>query len=163
MNEKYSVYVDMDGVLADFDSKALEITGGQYGSPEFSNSKFWKRVYQYNSDVEPFFQNLPKMSGADDLINFLTSNFKNVSILTATGTTPKDAAQQKRAWIEKYYPGIKVITVISSREKAIYANPRSVLIDDREKAIDPWKKAGGIGVLFQSTSQAINDLNELLS
>ena len=52
MNEKYKLYIDIDGVLADFDAKAKEITGGKYGSPDFSKGQFWKAVYRYNSDVD---------------------------------------------------------------------------------------------------------------
>jgi 5'(3')-deoxyribonucleotidase len=162
MNNEYKIYIDMDGVVADFDTKAIEITKGKYKSEDFSNSQFWKTVYAYNSDVGPFFESVPKMKDADELVNYITKNFKNVKFLTATGTTPKDAPEQKRNWINKYFPGIDVITVVNSSHKAIYANPRSILIDDREKAIDPWRKAGGIGILFKNNSQTISELKQFL-
>jgi len=96
------------------------------------------------------------------LMDFAKSNFKSVSLLTATGTTPKDAAQQKKRWGEKNFPGINVITVVNSAHKAVYANPRAILIDDRTASIDPWNKAGGIGILFKDANQAIYRLQSIL-
>lgn len=162
MNKLYKVYIDIDGVLADFDKKAKEITSGKYGRDDFSKGNFWKAVYRYNSEVEPFFESLPKMSGADKLMNFAVNNFENVALLTATGFTPKDAAEQKTRWAAKNFPGIKTLTVTNSAHKAVYSNPRSILIDDRTASIDPWRKAGGLGILFTNTDQAISELKTVL-
>ena len=162
MNSEYKIFIDLDGVIADFDGKMREITNGESDDPNYPKGKFWKTVYQYNQDVEPFFESLPKMSGADELIKFITNNFENVAFLTATGTTPKDAPQQKKNWIETNYPGIPAITVTNSAQKAIYANPRAILIDDREKSIGPWRKAGGVGILFKNNNQALSELEPFL-
>lgn len=162
MNSKYKVYIDMDGVIADFDAKVSEITNNKYGLPDFPTGKMWSAIQRYDADVEPFYESLEKMPGADALVDFATSNFSEVAILTATGFTPKNVVEQKGKWIKVNYPGMKLITVTKSPEKAIYANPRAILIDDREKAIDPWKKAGGIGILFTSSGQAIGELKRFI-
>lgn len=163
MDEKYKIYIDMDGVVADFDMMAKKVTNGGYKTPGISNNSIWKAIYHYDSNVAPFFESLPKLPGADQLVEFISSNFSNFAFLTATGTTPKNAAEQKRNWVRKHYGNtIKVYTVVKSAEKAVYANPRSVLIDDRDKAIDPWKRAGGIGILHTNNMSTIGDLNMLL-
>lgn len=162
MNEKYKVYVDLDGVVADFDARLREITDGKYGEPDFPKSQCWKAVKQYDANVAPFFATLPKTPGADELVGFITTNFKHVTFLTATGSTPKDVADQKRAWGAKNYPGIDVITVGTSPHKAVYANPNAILVDDREKSIDPWRRAGGFGILFRNNAQAISELKKVL-
>jgi 5'(3')-deoxyribonucleotidase len=162
MANKYKVYVDIDGVLADFDAKGKEITDGKYGSPDFSKGQFWKAVYKYNKEVEPFFESLPKMRGADKLMDFITTHFDDVALLTATGTTPRDAPEQKKNWGKKSFPGIEVKTVQRSVEKAIYANPRAILIDDRDAAIGPWRKTGGIGILFKDADQVIAELQPFI-
>lgn len=161
-NSKYKIYVDLDGVVADFDAKVSEITNGESQNSEFPNSKLWAAVYRYDKDVEPFFVSLPKMADADKLINFITDNFEFVTFLTATGSTPRDAARQKKQWANNAFPGIDVIAVQKSAEKAVYANPRTILVDDREQSIGPWVRAGGVGILFTDASQAISELQKVL-
>jgi 5'(3')-deoxyribonucleotidase len=163
MNSDYKVYIDMDGVVSDMDAKMEEITDGASGAPDYPKGKFWKAVQRYNDTVGPFFESLPKMDGADNLIKFITDNFEHVAFLTASGTTPKDGPDQKRNWTAENYPGIKTIVVTKSPEKAIYANPRAILIDDRDKSIDPWTRAGGIGILFKNSTQAIDRLSAFLN
>jgi hypothetical protein len=38
----------------------------------------------------------------------------------------------------------------------------SILVDDRNKSIDPWVEAGGIGVLHKSVPDTIGQLRELI-
>lgn len=161
MNKELKVYVDMDGVLTDFNKKIKEITGSN--PSELKASKLWTQVHIYNQDVEPFFESLDLMSDALQLWNFVISNFANVEILTATGTTPRDAAQQKVRWADKNLPNKVVVnTVRKSSEKAAFATPKSVLIDDRPHSIDPWLEAQGIGILHTSASESIKELKALI-
>jgi 5'(3')-deoxyribonucleotidase len=164
-NTEYSLALDLDGVLADFDARVQEITDGRWGNdPEFSKGRLWKAIKEYNDTVQPFFATLPKMPGADELVKFAVDNFENVAFLTATGSTPKDAPEQKKQWAKTNYPEIPIcITVGASTQKAIYANPRAILVDDREKSIDPWRRAGGFGILFKNNAQAISELKKVLN
>ena len=57
-------------------------------------------------------------------------------------------------------PGTKLI--LAKREnKQDYAGKNKILIDDRADTISEWNAAGGIGILFTSTSQTINELKQL--
>lgn len=160
--ENYTVYVDMDGVVADFDQGVNNITNGRYGDPDYSKSQMWRDIKYYNQYRDLFYETLPKKTDADQLMRFVDETFDTVIFLTATGTAFKGIAQQKRNWINSNYPGHKVITVVKTADKAVYANPSCILIDDRSKAIDPWVRAGGIGVLHDSTENTITKLNKLL-
>jgi 5'(3')-deoxyribonucleotidase len=162
MNTEYEVLVDMDGVLSDMDTMMDDITDGASSQPNYPRGKFWGKVSYYDKNVAPFFESLPKMKDADQLIKFVTDNFAKVRILTASGTTPKDGPDQKRRWMNKNYPGIEVIVVTKSPEKAIYANPRAILVDDRDKSIDPFRRAGGIGILHTSAATSIEELKNFL-
>lgn len=162
-NTKYTAYIDMDGVVADFDEKVRIITKGVSDTNDYSKNQMWKDIGYHNKFVEPFYETLPKKSDADALMKFVDENFEKVIFLTATGTAFRDISGQKRRWIEKNYPGHKVITVTSSSDKAVYANPNSILVDDRLKSIDPWERAGGIGVLHDNTSKSIKLLRELIT
>lgn len=160
----YDIYIDSDGVLADFSAYCLK----HYGSlPEGlvekgAKAKFWAWVNHHNSTVAPFFRSLPKMKDADELVEFCQSNFHSVKVLTARGNTPSDGEAQKVGWYEEHYPGLECIVVRKSPDKANYAHARSILIDDRSKSIDPWVEAGGIGILHTSAEDTIRQLQEIM-
>jgi len=161
-NERYYIMIDLDGVLADFEGKVTEILGRPMNS--VPKGSVWKAVQAYNNQVAPFFESLPKMSDADKLVKFCVENFMNVKILTATGYVPKDAAEQKKRWVLKNYgPTLPVKTVTSSEQKAMYANPKTILIDDRSKSIGPWESAGGIGILHKNADLTISELKKLIN
>ena len=46
-------------------------------------------------------------------------------------------------------------------QKAAFAYEGSVLIDDRQKNIDAWNDAGGIGIVHTSAKNTINALKSL--
>jgi hypothetical protein len=162
-NTEYKLYLDLDGVLADFDARIQEITDGRSNDPNFPKGKLWKAVKDYDSNVQPFFATLPKTPGADELVKFALDNFEHVAFLTATGSTPKDAPEQKKEWTKRNYPEVgEAITVGASSQKAVYANPRAILVDDRDKSIDPWRRAGGLGILFTDNTSAIKELKKVL-
>ena len=49
----------------------------------------------------------------------------------------------------------------SAKDKAQYASPNAILIDDRSKAIDPWVDMGGIGILHTNTNNTIEQLKQI--
>lgn len=155
--EKYTVAIDMDGVLADFSAGSIEMLGLD---KETTDSKtFWSTLSRYDKHEQKFFLNLPVMNDAFDLMRFVHQNFKNYFILTASGYTPKDAPEQKKEWIRKVFgPQIRVEVVSKSSDKAEYATPNTILVDDRMHSIGPWRSAGGIGILHTSANQSIAEL-----
>lgn len=160
-NSKYTVAIDMDGVLADFNAGSIKALGKR--KDDIPTGDFWKRITHYDKDVEPFFENLPAMKDAFELMRFITSNFENYFVLTATGFTPKNVDEQKRNWAKKVFsPHLKVVTVRKSADKAQYANPTTILIDDRRKSIDPFIAAGGIGILHVNADNTIAQLQSYL-
>lgn len=157
----YSVALDSDGVIADFDKKVVDIFGKH---PSAIQKKFlWNEITRYNDEVEPFFLSLDMMSGAQRLIEYVKRHADAVYILTASGHTPKDVAEQKRAWYTKHFPDMTVVVVRKSEDKAKYATPTTILIDDRAKSIDPWIAAGGIGILHTSVDTTIGELQKILN
>ncbi len=161
MNSEYSVALDLDGVLASFDKKVEQI----FNKPisEVSRKDLWGGIKRYNYEVEPFFLNLELMPGALELFRFANSNFQDVFILTATGHAFDGIGEQKRRWVAKHLsPNLRVETVRKSEEKAQFANPKTILIDDRIKSTGPWESAGGIAILFKNSQQAIAELKKYL-
>ena len=163
MKRDVIIYVDMDGVLADFDLALSKKIGPEVG--KLSSGKKWDRIKKYNIEEEPWFYSLQLMPDARALWKFLTKNFRNVEILSATGGKAiPDAEKQKRHWIaDKFGSRVKVHIVTDGEDKAAYADYNTVLIDDRSKAIDPFIAAGGIGIKHISAANTIATLRVMMS
>jgi len=162
----YIVYVDMDGVIADFQGAMEDRFGFNFRTAP-SRNKAWKEIQRYDQENRDksggWFYSLPKMGDADQLWNFVTSNFSRVEILTASGRTPRDAQGQKRAWIgDNFGYDVKVNIVGAGSEKAAFADDHAILIDDREVVLNPFIAAGGIGVLHTSASNTIKILKVMM-
>lgn len=157
------LFVDMDGVLADFVkgiSKELpDYDDNKYAADEKYRDDMWDFVEKFSEDGGKLWLNLPEMKDAKVLWDFIKD--LNPEILSATGKSGYGAADQKRQWIKEKYGDIKVNLVRKSKEKAKHATPDSILIDDRPKSIDPWKQAGGIGILHTSAKDTITQLKKL--
>lgn len=153
----FTIYVDMDGVVANFDQGFYDATGKWPKDISHEELKALKKQLVAEGD---FFYNLKPMPGAKQLWNYV--NKYNAKILTATGDTePDKVATEKRRWAKKILGVSNIIVVRKLPMKAEYANPTSILIDDREKALKPWKNAGGIGIHFTDVASAIKQLKSL--
>lgn len=136
------IYVDMDGVIADFDGYLYEHTGKPYRE----DSETWDFI----KTVDNFYYKLSPTSYCLELwdaVNYIT---KNVEILTAIPRTTviESAKQDKIDWVRKYLgPDIKVNFGPYSRDKKNWARENDILIDDRPSNIDEWNAAKGIGCL----------------
>ena len=162
LNEHLTVAIDLDGVLANFDKRVSGLNGG-VPCASIPRGKMWASVGHYDKTVGPFFESLEKMPDADELVDFIRSNFVNYFILSAAGYTPPNGEQQKKNWVAKHYGhGVVVKVVRGSGDKAAFATPNTILIDDREKSIIPWTNAGGIGVLHRNTRETIHMLKEII-
>jgi hypothetical protein len=150
------LYVDLDGVLADFDKQYDLIFGMESRNDK---KQFWKNV----DAAEEWFFHLPPMEDAQELFDYVSKHTFGFKILTATGYNYEKHSAQKRAWCKKHFniEPENVITVVSGATKAQYAESRyDILIDDRLKAIDPWRLAGGTGILHTDAKTTIQQLKE---
>lgn len=166
-NEQFTVACDADGVLTDFEGLVCEHMGISDRSllkQQQYRRRLWGTVNYINEKIGPFFERLEKMPDADELLDFIRDNFVNHYILTACGSTPPNAAAQKRTWFKREYgDGLHVKTVQNSEAKAQFAGPTVILIDDRAKSIDPWVAAGGIGILHTSAADTIRQLKAIIA
>jgi len=158
----YTVYVDLDGVLADFMKKAKEVTGIDLDkADDRETSEFFKELDKRARSGKKFFEHMDLMPDAMVLWNHIKKY--DPIVLSSTGHTPR-AAEEKREWVKKhlgYEAAKRALFVRQSKEKSKYANEHSILIDDRSKSIDPWVAAGGIGILHVSAAKTIKELKKL--
>lgn len=160
-NKTFIIFVDMDGVVANWEGRVQDILGDQYATA--SKSYKWAMITKYNNDVQPFYATLDKMLDADELWTFVTETFQYYSILSAAGSTPKDSSTQKRLWLLNNLGETNTIIVRDGGDKAKFANPKTILIDDRDKVLNPFIAAGGIGILHTSAKDTIKQLEKIIS
>lgn len=158
------LFVDLDGVLADFDKEFLSRFGN---TPEHfrkcgkvEEKKHWRHLANHILHGD-FYGSLELMPDAMILMNFVKQY--DPAILSATGTQhPQVVASQKMRWVKHHLGEMEMHYVRTSADKAGFSTPDSILIDDREKSINPWVAAGGIGILHKNAAQTISELKTIL-
>jgi 5'(3')-deoxyribonucleotidase len=161
-----TIFVDMDGVVADFDTFASNLLGRKIG---WHDSKFdlTNEEWQMLSSVDRLYYQLPLMPDATKLIDYvksLSAQF-NVQFLTAVPrrSTMPEAKADKQAWVDKYFPDMKMDIGPFSRDKQKWCKPGDILIDDRPSNIEEWTAAGGIAIYHTGdVEKTINTLNEII-
>jgi hypothetical protein len=161
-----TIYVDLDGVLANFDKAAECVlkTDNIY-KYEFvwGPDKFWEGI---NTRIN-FFGEMEKMGDAGHLWAKIVH--LDPVILTAL---PRDNAervdQQKRAWVKRHIDvvtqeslGHTQVITCSTKDKPKYCKPGDILIDDRAVNRDAWIKAGGTYIIHTGAVNTITTLRAL--
>jgi hypothetical protein len=93
------------------------------------------------------------LKGSEEMLDF-SKQFFNTKILTRTPDLDH-VKQAKKDWVKNNIGDIEVITVRRGSNKAEYATPNSILIDDKQETIDKFNKAGGIGILFNNNPEYV--------
>mgnify|MGYP003949860233 CR=1 FL=1 len=156
-DKKYTIYSDMDGVLVDFNERFKRFSNGvpptEY-EQKFGKDKFWELV---DGIGVRFWVGMDWMSDGKQLWDYIKSY--NPTLLSSPSRADH-SRMGKRIWRKRNLPSTKLV-LAQARHKQNYANPNSILIDDRESNIDQWIKAGGIGILHTDTASTIDKLKEL--
>lgn len=147
------LFVDMDGVLADFDS-GYEAAFGVRPSIHADNVD-WELVREHKN----FYLNLPPMPDFKELWRFIAP--LRPIVLTGVPRSVAEAPENKMAWARKWLGDTEVRTCRSS-EKCLHARAGDILIDDWEKYRRKWEKAGGIWITHTSAANTITELSKLL-
>ena len=148
------IYLDCDGVLADFDRGAARVFGMPPAEYErrFGLKRFWAAL----AAAPDFFGSLPLMADAVELYYAV----RDCTPVILTGL-PRGAwaEPQKRAWAARHFPGVEVITT-SAALKREHCRPGDALVDDRDKYRHLWEGAGGIFIHHSNAAASIAALRE---
>ena len=151
------IYLDMDGVIADFEKRYKEI---YHMSPKEA-----EKHKEYKSFFVEFIKNnnfatLEPMIHAMDGINFLKKLNVPTQVLSSTAHEKfyDTISKQKMIWLQKYGITFNPIFVPGKRLKQEYAAPDRILIDDTEINIIQWREKGGIGILHKDWETTITIL-----
>ncbi|NBP55088.1 hypothetical protein EBU71_00860 [bacterium] len=123
------IYLDMDGVIADFDKRYKELY--KIAPKEADTYKTFDKFFtMFIADRE--FAKLDLMPDALTLINYLKSLSIPTEILSSTSSEKRDAEirEQKIDWLKKHNIEFPVNLVPGKRLKKNFSNPNSLLIDD---------------------------------
>lgn len=143
LSHRTQLFVDMDGVLADFDrgfSKHFAITPGEY-QEQWGETRFWASVVS----TEGFFADLPVIPGAREFMAW-AEGLRPI-ILTGLPRSGDRPYREKSDWCRRCFPGVPLIGT-ASRLKHLYCRKGDLLIDDRKDNVERWVEAGGKGFLF---------------
>jgi 5'(3')-deoxyribonucleotidase len=158
-----TLYLDMDGVVADFDEYAAR-TLGVPPSAGIYPDEVW---YKLASNAR-LYRDLVKTSYADELV-FQCSRLAKLhnyelKFLTAVpkGNDVPWAFYDKVVWCQTYFPGIPVMFGPFSRDKHVHCQAGDILIDDRKSNIEEWQAAGGKAILHTDFVSTMEQLNQLI-
>ena len=153
--EHMKIFLDIDGVLADFCKGSHEVHGLPYsqivwpypaGCWDFTQhldmtaAEFWAPL-----DFK-FWSTLPWMDDAHQILETLTA----FNLPTALCTTPPLASESitgKVEWVRKNLPEMYRHLIVTPA-KQFCAHPWAILIDDADHNIRKWRANGGHGILI---------------
>ena len=163
---KPTVYLDMDGVLADFFGGVEKMYGVEHWK-QLTNDKtkdLKKEVIDRITGTD-FFATLPKFPSADELINMVK---KFTGGKFSINTSPlrgdhENSGKYKKVWISNNIEQPDEIIVTGRKES--YAKDKgtgtpNILIDDRPINIQKWQAAGGYGILYQANRDSLDKVKK---
>ena len=180
-----TIQLDMDGVLADDITSLIEFEGlkspegNLISLEEFSVIRKDFRKENPNKDLviqlinkhlytrkcfEHYYPT-PEFDVFVDLIKHWLRKKKHVEILSSGTEDPgiySEICRQKIVWLQKR--GLHLIPAHfskGSREKKIWANSSSLLIDDFDRNIKDYKEAGGHGIQHINIDSTISQLIDI--
>jgi hypothetical protein len=149
------LYLDCDGVLADFERAATDLLGlpPRRFEKRYGLAEFWRRLERHPN----FYGTLPPMPDATILFDAV----RHLNPIILTGLPRGDwAAPQKVRWAAEHFPGTRIITCLAA-DKRRHARDGDILVDDTLKYRTLWTGAGGVFVHHRDARSSIARLEEI--
>ena len=144
LSKESEVYVDMDGVLADFFGAWKKLIG-----KDWREIKDLDGALQRIRDKDDFWLNIPVTPNAMNLLSLVKQLKGSYNILSAPLPNDPNSEPHKRQWIEKNLSAFPPSKVIITSNKSVHATQPdgtpNILIDDFGQNIAKWQAAGGVG------------------
>lgn len=158
-----TLYLDMDGVVADFDEYAMRTLGVPPSGGIYADD-----IWQKLAANPRIYRELKKTPYADELVDYCRQISKSnhafgmeLKFLTAVpkGNDVPWAFYDKMTWALFFFPDIPVMFGPFSKDKHRHCKTGDILIDDRRSNIEEWHAAGGIGILHTSFEKTKDELD----
>ena len=149
------LFLDADGVLADFDEGVRRLLGMRPRAFEAKHGRgtFWKRLAKSPN----FYGALPEMPDARRL--FEAVEHLEPTILTGL-PLGNWAAPQKVEWAAAHFPGVPIVTCMA-RDKHKHMKPGDVLVDDRENHRAAYEAHGVVFIHHKNAEDSIRQLAKI--
>lgn len=139
------IYLDCDGVMINTPEYCDNILLSKYGTLDISNEEI--KEFYANLDWNKVLKEVEDIPGSFEATLQMVRLGYVSKILTHVHT--EGEALKKNASFNKRLPGVEVITVPKSIDKADYVSPvGNILVDDYLKNLISWQDKGGIGIKF---------------
>ena len=164
--QDYKIYLDMDGVVADFDQRFRDLSGmgPRDFEAKYGKNAFWDFIDEGDNKIK-FWVGIPPMDGASQLVNYVS---KHDYVMLTAPSIKKQSRLGKALWIKNHtgdiFPSKPTVIFKAAKEKHKVKpslTEKDILIDDKASTIDNWNAAGGTGILYTSANQAISELKKL--
>ena len=159
ISNDYKIYVDMDGVLSDWEAQFKRYSGGIPVNTYDNLHGKQNRFNLVNKNSPEYYANMPWMKDGKLLYNFVNS-FPNVQILSHAPDAKSKIGKQQ--WLKDKGITFEANLVPNRKDKSKFATDDSVLIDDREDVVNDFINAGGKAILHTNSIDTINQLKEIL-
>lgn len=152
-----TLYLDMDGVLCNFDKAYRKIDPEKADRKKFRDAVFTHKI----------FEDLEFMHDTQELLNYVCKlDNINIEILTSMGTYDEqqgnEAKMQKLHWLNKNNIPYRANFVRAKQEKANFAHDRSILVDDSIGCITPFAAKGGHAIHHSKSSDTIQQIHDTI-
>jgi hypothetical protein len=161
-----TLYLDMDGVLCDFNKRYTELFGVEAASTRErkEHTPQWKEFVEGGN-----FAKLDWHKGADELLHYVKSleGKVNIEILSSSGGElfHGRVLEQKLQWLKDHSITYEANITNGSRKKALYAigGKNRILVDDTDYVIKAFIEAGGIGIWHRDVKDTIKLIEDAIA
>ena len=150
------IFLDFDGVFADYQDEYRRLTGGDPAE------KGKMKAMRFKS-FPHFYLNLPLLPDAMKLWNFV--KVFHPKFLSAASNYLKSSREDKHKWVLQHFNvsgNDRVIIVNYPKDKWQHCKPGAILIDDKLQNCNEWEQAGGIAIHHVSADMTIKKLKQIL-
>jgi 5'(3')-deoxyribonucleotidase len=148
-----NIYIDMDEVVADWLSAAIQTVGPWDPALKRCPPEQWAQLRNHKR----IYRELPVRPGGPELVSWILNyqakhNDVFVAFLTAVpnGNDVAWAFQDKVHWANFYFPGVPVFFGPYSVDKQHHCQPGDILIDDRTSNCEEWRSRGGLAHQYKT-------------
>jgi hypothetical protein len=147
------IYLDLDGVMADFDGSFPAVFGLDHRS--MADDDMWLKINGHPT----FFRDLPPMVGAVDFFRSI-EHLEPIILTACPKSNYAHVATQKVEWVRAHLSAhVTVLPVLGGSSKPLFMHAKGdILIDDFRRNTEAWAAAGGHAILhrgFEGTAAAL--------
>lgn len=147
------IYLDLDGVMADFDGSFPAVFGLDHRS--MADDDMWLKINGHPT----FFRDLPPMAGAVDFFRSI-EHLEPIILTACPKSNYAHVATQKVEWVRAHLSAhVTVLPVLGGSSKPLFMHAKGdILIDDFRRNTEAWAAAGGHAILhrgFEGTAAAL--------